>query len=280
MNGDLDPLYVIARRVLLDALEAIRPHLEALVLVGSQAVYLHAGDLDLAISPYTTDGDVALDPRRLGPEPRLEAAMKEAGFELTEGSVGIWQAQINLDGEPRAVSVDLLVPESLGGAGRRAARIPPHARGAARKVSGLEGALVDRDLHLIAALEPSDKREFETMVAGPAALLVAKVHKIIDRASDMDRRSDKDALDIYRLLRGIPTKEIGRRLRMLQGDPLSRQVAETTIIQLPELFGRLNAPGTQMAVRAAQPFEEGETLAASLIALTQDLLVEIQENGE
>ncbi len=39
------------------------------------------------------------------------------------------------------------------------------------------------------------------MVAGPAALIVAKAHKIMDREGDVDRRSDKDALDGYRLLR-------------------------------------------------------------------------------
>ena len=35
--GDPEPLYVAARRVLFDALEAIEPHLNALVLVGAQA---------------------------------------------------------------------------------------------------------------------------------------------------------------------------------------------------------------------------------------------------
>ena len=40
MAGEPDPLYVAARHVLLDALEAIEPHLSALVLVGAQAVYL------------------------------------------------------------------------------------------------------------------------------------------------------------------------------------------------------------------------------------------------
>lgn len=41
--GVVDPLYVLARRVLLDALEALRPHKNALILVGAQAVYLHTG---------------------------------------------------------------------------------------------------------------------------------------------------------------------------------------------------------------------------------------------
>lgn len=48
MLGAPDPLYVAARRVLLDALTALREHRDAIVLVGAQAVYIHAGDADLA----------------------------------------------------------------------------------------------------------------------------------------------------------------------------------------------------------------------------------------
>jgi hypothetical protein len=53
MPGEADPLYVGARRVLLDALTALQPHLESLVLVGAQAIYLHCGEADFAVSPYT-----------------------------------------------------------------------------------------------------------------------------------------------------------------------------------------------------------------------------------
>ena len=54
MNGGTEPineLYVRARRVLLDALEALHDQRNALILVGAQAIYLHAGDADLAIAP-------------------------------------------------------------------------------------------------------------------------------------------------------------------------------------------------------------------------------------
>jgi hypothetical protein len=61
----VDPLYVAARRVLLDALEALAPHGDAVVIVGAQAIYLRTGDGDLTVAPYTTDGDLALDPSRL-----------------------------------------------------------------------------------------------------------------------------------------------------------------------------------------------------------------------
>ncbi len=61
----MDELYVIARRVLLDALEAFGPHRDAAILVGAQAIYLHTGDAELAVAEYTTDADLALDILRI-----------------------------------------------------------------------------------------------------------------------------------------------------------------------------------------------------------------------
>ena len=43
-----EPEYVAARRVLLDAFEALGKHRKAIALVGAQAIYLHVGDGDLA----------------------------------------------------------------------------------------------------------------------------------------------------------------------------------------------------------------------------------------
>src|SRR3990172_12331902 len=63
MPGAPDPLYVKAREVLLDALEALAPHRSSLVLVGAQAIYLHTGEADVAVAPYTTDADLVIDPR-------------------------------------------------------------------------------------------------------------------------------------------------------------------------------------------------------------------------
>ena len=52
----LDPLYVCARAALLDAAEALAEQLDAVVLVGAQAVYIHTGDADfVATAPYTTN---------------------------------------------------------------------------------------------------------------------------------------------------------------------------------------------------------------------------------
>ncbi|PSL54222.1 hypothetical protein B0I31_107279 [Saccharothrix carnea] len=47
--------YVKARSVSLDALDGLGAHRDAVVLVGAQAVYLHAGDADFVTAPTTTD---------------------------------------------------------------------------------------------------------------------------------------------------------------------------------------------------------------------------------
>jgi hypothetical protein len=79
---DIDPIYVEARRVLLDALTALAPQGAAVILAGAQAVYMRTGEADIAVAPYTTDGDLTLNPSLLVDEPALETAMRSAGFDL------------------------------------------------------------------------------------------------------------------------------------------------------------------------------------------------------
>ena len=166
----MDELYVIARRVLLDALEAMGEHREATILVGAQAIYLHTGAAELGVAEYTTDADLALDPALLAEIPPLEQALEGAGFYGSPSTIGIWKTSrrtsqaIDID-----VQVDLLVPATVSpGAGRRAARLTGHGVHAARKVDGLEGVLVDQAEHDIASLEPDvDARVVRAKVAGP-----------------------------------------------------------------------------------------------------------------
>jgi hypothetical protein len=279
VTGVPDSLYGAARRVLLDALEALREQGDAIVLVGAQAVYVHTGTGDLTVPPHTTDGDIVLDPYRLLPEPRIEDVLRGAGFSSSSVAVGAWEKAIVVDGVPRIVAVDILVPETLGGRGRRAARIPPHEQGAARKADGLEGCLIDRSPHRIVALEPEDPREFEVSVAGPSALLVAKIHKIGDRASDPDRQTDKDALDLLRLLRSVPTAELVGRLRLLQASEISAEVTRRALEQLPRLFGTPRAIGCVMAARASAPLEPESVITASAAALAGDLIAAMEVRG-
>lgn|GEM_PF-6189066 len=69
-----------------------------------------------------------------------------------------------------------------------------HGKRAARKTRGLEPALVDNDVMVIEALDPADGRVAKLRVAGVAALLIAKAHKIGDRIESgrPDRLNDKD----------------------------------------------------------------------------------------
>ena len=90
MPGDLEPGYILARRVLLDALEALAEHHEAVILVGAQAIYLHTGEGDLATQVFTTDADLALDPGALGSHPLLAELLEGAGFlpSSASGAIG------------------------------------------------------------------------------------------------------------------------------------------------------------------------------------------------
>ena len=204
MPGAPDPEYLLARRVLLDALQALGEQRSAVALVGAQAIYLHTGDADLAVAPYTTDGDFAIDPSRLRNDPKLAEALGGAGFSADTRQVGTWIMSRPLEGRPVEVKIDLMVPEAVGGPGRRGARLGPHGNRAARKARGLEATLVDQQQRTIESLEDKDDRTFEVAVAGPAALLGAKLHKIAERVDTPGRREDKDALDILRLLQAVP----------------------------------------------------------------------------
>jgi len=272
----VDELYVVARRVLLDALDALREHRDAIVLVGAQAIYLRVGEADLAVAPYTTDGDLAVDPTVLAEIPPLEQALKRAGFlPKTKDSVGAWVThRVTSSHADTEVAIDLLVPSSVSPAkGRRAARLPGHDARAARIVSGLDGALVDVDTMPLTALD-ADTRSFEVRVAGPAALLVAKLYKISERKGT-DRQRDKDALDILRLLRGTTTKELARRYRVLLSDARSNEPATKAIELVREQFGKRNSLGVEMAVRSAGALADPEEIAASCEALAHDLLAEL-----
>lgn len=267
----IDPQYVAARRVLLDALEALAEHKQAVIVAGAQAVYLRTGEGEIGIAPYTTDGDLAIDPAILKDEPQLETAMRAAHFTRSLTEPGIWLATTVVDGEELTIPIDLIVPEGVAPpGGRRGARLGPHGNRAARRAVGLEAALVDHSPMTVTALEPSDKRQFEVEVAGVAALLVAKAHKIHDRLASNrpGRAEDKDAADVYRLMQTTSPPDVAARLAQLREHETAGSVTEAAIGYLTELFGRRNSDGVQMAVRALQlaiPEEQVVTLATGYI---------------
>lgn len=270
-----DPLYVAARRVLLDALILLAPHGAAVIVVGAQAIYLRTGqgEIGRTIAPYTTDGDLALDPTLLGREPDLEALMRGAGF--TAEQPGMWETVVRVGDEDVVIPIDLIVPEGAStGEGRRGARIAPHGRRAARRAVGLEAALVDHSQMSVSALDPSDIRRVAVEVAGLAALLVAKAHKIHDRvrAGRRDRLSDKDAADMYRIMQTVRPADVARTIADLLADQRCSTVTGQALDFMQELFGRRAGEGVAMAQRALQLVVAPDQVATLCVVFTEQLL--------
>jgi hypothetical protein len=269
----LDPQYVVARGVLLDALEALGEQRDAVVVVGAQAIYMHTGAIELAVAEYTTDADITIDPALLHDLPEIESAMRAALFERGN-RVGVWIAHRDVAGVPTKVEVDLMVPEAVGGSGRRAARLPGHGKEVARKARGLEAALVDKAMTTIHALDAADTRSFAVPVAGPAALLIAKLHKIAERVSEREQRrlEDKDALDILRLLQATDTDFLAATLEQLLQSDVARDVTREALVVLKDQFTDPRAAGPQMAVRAVGTLMPADEVAQSCAVLASDLL--------
>ena len=152
MEINYDQNHINAREALLDVVEALVRHNDAIILVGAQAVYVHteSEDAKFALSPFTYDADIALDPEMLGDSPTIIDAMSSAGVRL-EGQPGLYKRGM-------WSQVDLLVAETVGGPGRRAARLGVHGNKAAMKVRGLEGALVSHTQITISSLTPDADR--------------------------------------------------------------------------------------------------------------------------
>lgn len=243
-----------------------------MIVIGAQAIYLRTAGSPVALAEATKDSDLALDPRKLDDDPLLEEAMSRAGFypDLVKGQPGGWL-------NPEGIPVDLMVPEVLAGPGSkgaRRARIPPHDRRVARRARGLEAAVVDNTVMEVAALELTDPRTYRVRVAGPAALLVAKLHKIAERAADSPGRlNDKDAHDTYRILIGVDTVELVSALEVLRCDPVSGETTNQAIEYLAKLFAvGPDALGPSMAGRAEEGIGEPETVALSASLLAADLV--------
>lgn len=271
--GDLAAEYVAARRVLLDALEALGSQREAVIVVGAQAVYMRTGDAGIAgVAPYTTDADLALSPAWLSDEPHIEDLMGHAGFEH-KGDPGVWWKIVDVAGTPTEIEVDVMVPERYAPAGgRRSVRLPPHGKTIARRAIGLEGAIIDNDLLEVGALD-GDPRRFTVRVAGPAALVVAKAHKLRDRLAEgkADRIADKDAADVYRLMLGVPVRVFLQRLEPLLANETAGPVCREATDLLWQLFGARGAPGVRMAAAALRVAMPPDRVADVCVGFTKQV---------
>lgn len=270
----------VAREALLHALDALLAQRAAVIVVGAQALYLRTGDADLAVAPFTNDADLVLDPDLLLDIPAIERAMLDGGLARAgPDKLGVWVAAVSATGlAPERVPIDLMVPAAVApGVGRRDADLPRHGPRVARKVTGLEGALVDRDWMEISSVDPAPPREVHAQVAGPAALLVAKAHKISDRGRSA-RAVDKDALDVLRLLRAVPSIELARRLRSLAIDPRSQASSARGLHLVRDQFLR-GGLGLEMIARAVTDLMDPDEARRSCELLTEELLDEVARSA-
>lgn len=271
---DQSPQLIAVRQVLLDALDALQAHQGSLVLIGAQAIYLHAGAGSLDVPPTTTDADLAIDADLLADDPNIVEALTAAGFTLgSSGQPGHW---VN----PTGLAVDLMVAPHQAGrpAGARSARLSPHPRQTGRIAPGLAAALTGNSLMESSAFDPADHRRHTVKIAGPAALLVAKTIKITYRLADAERGQsarviDKDALDILRLLQEIPTTVLTQGLRRHpSGSPADNDV-QTALAALDAHATTPTAVIPQLALRAANG---DPAVPASLAALVNALLATVR----
>lgn len=258
--------YVLARRVLLDALDALGVHRDAVVLVGAQAVYLHTGNADLAVAPTTTDADIALAPDRLRDEPLLEETLRSSGF-APGNNPGMWCGA-------GGVAVDLMVPEALSGSGgRRGARLPVHGNRVARRTSGLEPALADNEQQSLTSLDSRDDRSHVIRVAGPAALLVAKVIKVEERSGQPQRlqpRTDLTSCACCRHSRPARSPTSSRawpQTHSLVTSPAPRCRRSRTTDAIGTGRWQISRPEPSLV------WPDPVTVVESLVALVDDLLV-------
>lgn len=147
-----------------------------------------------------------------------------------------------------------------------------------RRTVGLEAALVENGILTIAALESGDERSFDIRVAGAAALLVAKLHKVSERRDTPSRRDNKDAHDIYRILVAIPTADLVDSIRSILREDVSRDTAASALTALAELFAaQPEALGSAMAGQAELGIGDPAQTSLATSILATDLIEALED---
>lgn len=258
-----------SRRLIIETTRALGEHAGAVTVVGAHAVHVWVQDKWGDVEMETTrDGDLAINPVYVAPDPKIVEMMEGIGLErASEDRPGIYgySAERDLDLAQRT-TIDLLVPEAFAGSGRRSAELDGQKQ-AATRARGLELALFDRTLTTLHTFdEPNDV--IEVHVAGQAALLIAKAHKIGERVADFDKRPDrlkpKDSGDVALLMMTISPEEASAT--MANGcatQPLIAEAVKHGAQQLLALYDMASdpLPRRQAALSLGGRFGEDEVYA-------------------
>jgi hypothetical protein len=278
---------VAARRALLDALDALDRHADAVVVAGSQAIYaLDPSPVD-GVRPCAADSDLVLDPDRLPAFPPLCEAMRDAGFVPRRGHAGAWwpvrHRLARFWWSADATKVDLVDPGDETGRPSRAFAL--HGANVVRPCPILRLALGDRARALFEAAEAGDSRRREATVAGPGALLLTKVHELrarsrqtSERGSPDERMPRKDALDVLRVLRQ-PAPRVLAGVASLVSRADLRPTALSCLEGLEDLFGHPGALGARLVGEALDPLRSREDAAQEASDRARDLLDALEARG-
>ncbi len=106
----------------------------------------------------------------------------------------------------------------------------------ARKAIGLEGSILDHDLMEVAALDDADSRRFTVRVAGPAALIVAKVYKLRDRLAE--GKVDRIAGKVRTLFDALPLDVVFQPAKVPSMSQSPSTMAARTLPRCPRTFAR------------------------------------------
>lgn len=257
-----------ARKALLDTLEALEMHLEALVLVGAQAVYLHTQDFISEVAPATVDADFALDVTKLQSSPDIELVLLDSNFAYSEtGNPGQWVT-------PEGIPVDIMVPKKTSGrVGKgRSPRLEGHSNKSIRITEGLEGCVVSYQVMDVASLSPQDSRAFQVKVANGASIIIAKCFKIAEHLEHGRKVDNKDSFDVYRLLAHLPLKNLLDEFRDLLENTVSRDVTSLGLKYFANLFVvGIDAPGIVAIGATVNGLEDVPVIKASALSLARQL---------
>ena len=262
--------YAIARSALFDALRALAPlPAESFILVGAQAVYLRAPDPVIpTIAPFTLDGDLVVDPRKIA-RPRLIIELLERGGFSLRGENGLYELKDAPPNERYAARIDVFVPAAeshlweLEGYNARDSM-------ATFSQPGLEVAIVDHSPMLIKPAKSVDQNESVTVeVAGTPSLLIAKGWKIQERheqGAEAFREVVKDITDVYRLLRSTTPEDLQASICALPVRHPVEDVAKSGASYLRQLCTE-GGPAIKLLYETLGDSDEVELIAESLQVL-------------
>ena len=265
--------YAIARKTLINALlafETLPP--ESFVLVGAHAVYLRAPESIGSIAPFTLDGDLAANPKKIGRARTIRDRLEAVGFCLRGRTSGLYHLSGAPPDEQYASRVDILVPEGVAHLWR-ADGYDARDASATLVQPGLELSLVDHSPMSIGPIDVDhDSRSVVVEVAGILALLVAKGWKIGERfeqGSDAFQEVGKDITDVYRLLRVSTVAELRATLRTVPADHNLQGITRTGARYIRSLCSK-DGSGIGVLREMLGKGAEVDLMVASLEALAEE----------